>query len=104
MVEWKGIDPVNWVAWENSWVSLCDLSVAARPEAKALLPKRARRACWEDVAAEGAGSKTVVGGSRSSRLAAERVVGAAPGVRYRALLVEAYAAIRRTGAARGGDA
>ena len=88
LVEWKGVDPVSGVAWENSWVSLRDLSVAARPEAKALLPKRARRACWEDVAAEGAGGRTVVGGRRSSRLAAERVARAAPGVCYRALLVE----------------
>ena len=51
LVEWKGVDPASGVAWENSWVSLRDLSVAARPEAKALLPARARRACWEYVAA-----------------------------------------------------
>ena len=35
-----------------------------------------------------------VSGRRSGRLAAERVARAAPGVCYRALLVEAYAAIR----------
>ena len=66
------------------------LSVAARPEAKALLPKRARRVCWEEVAAGKAGDGAVVGGRRSSRLEAERVARAAPGVCYRALLVEAY--------------
>ena len=53
LVEWKGVDPVSGVAWENSWVSLRDLSVAARPEAKALLPRHPRRACWEEVAAGG---------------------------------------------------
>ena len=94
LVEWKGVDPVSGVAWENSWVSLRDLSVAARPEAKALLPARARRACWEEVADEGAGDGMTVSGRRSGRLAAERVARAAPGVCYRALLVEAYAAIR----------
>ena len=93
LVEQKGVDPVSGVAWENSWViSLRDLSVAARPEAKALLPRRARRACccWEEVAAGGAAEYEVVDRRRSSRLEAERMARAAPGVCYRALLVEAY--------------
>ena len=98
LVEWKGGDPVSGVAWENSWFSLRDLSVAARPEAKALLPRHARRACWEEVAAGGAAEGAVVDRRRSSRLEAERVARAAPGVCYRALLVEAYT--RRSEAAR----
>jgi hypothetical protein len=93
LVEWTGVNPASGVAWENSWASLHDLSGAAQPGARALLPRRARRAEWEEMAAMAGATQGAAGRRRSKRLEAERVTRAELDVCYRALMAGVCSAI-----------
>jgi hypothetical protein len=68
VLEWKGVNPVTGVAWEDSWVRLRDLSVAARLEARGLLRTRRRGASGQR-GGDGLGRQPS-GDRRSERLAA----------------------------------